>query len=319
MSTRGIVGCLVFAAGLGALGFGVSNGPTQADGANPGRIIGTIVDRRTGQPIIAEVALTTLNGERVVLNHARASRQGEFAFDGLQPGTIHLVTKAEGYGVEHRGLLLNQGEILRADFQLESIKRLRGTVRDPNGNLLSGATVRVAYSTAIPTAGAAISTYQWETGNSQTGPQGTFLLDVHPTKDFIVEATHPEFVGATSQPVTNSNEPGDIVVPLSLRRGIRLTGQVKNEAGTPISGVQVRLLSVVARGPTPRFRSIENISRKTRYSKSETDGAFSFEHVTSGRKMLVVVHPGYRPFKQDFNLSAGQTSFRSPVVLTAIQ
>ena len=319
MSTKGIARCMFFAAGLFALVFALSYGPTEANEPSSGRIIGTIVNRRTGEPINAEVALTVLNGKHVLLKHAKASRQGEFSIDGLQPGKMHLVTKAEGYGVEHRDVFLNQGEILQVDFQLGNVKRLRGIIRDPNGIPVSGATVRVAYPTTVPARDAATSTYQWETGDFQTGPQGTFLISVHPSKDFIVEASHPEFVGAVSAPVTNRNEPEEIVVPLSLRRGIRLTGQVKNEDGSAVPGAQVRLLSVVARPGSPRFISSENARQRSRFSKSETDGAFSFEQVTSGRKMLVVVHPGYKPSKQAFNLTGKQSSFRSNIVLRPIE
>lgn len=320
MSKKGIIGGVVIAAGISAVLFGVSYTPTEANqSVSRSRIIGTFVERGTNRPIIAELALTTLDEGHVLLKHTTASRQGEFAIDSLEPGQFHLVTKAEGYAVEHRDISLNQGEILRADFQLEAFKRVRGTVRGPNGVPISGANVRVIYSAAMPGLGDVASTYQWETGDVKTDLLGTFVIEIHPGKEFILEASHPQFLGAISTPITNPPDLNEIITSLSLRSGINLTGEVKNEAGTAVFGAQVRMLNVAPRPASPRFISIESLSQRIKYTRSGANGLFRFEQTAPGRKMLIVLHPGYRPFRQVIDLSTNQGSPHAIVILRAVE
>ncbi len=313
---KGAIALVSFTAGAFALSFGLSSAPAEANQtAVDGRIIGRFVDSRTNFPIAAEIAASTAAGEDIILTHAMSSRLGEFAIDGLEPGQIHLVTKAEGYAVEHRDVVLREGDILRADFQLKKVKKLRGTVRRPNGSPISGANVRVIYPTAVPSRGAVVSTYQWETGDAATNQLGAFLIDIHPEKEFVVEASHPEFLGSVSAPIANPDNLSEIVTSLSLKTGVALTGEVRDQSGAPLSGVQVRLLSIKARAASPRFISGEALSQRIKYSRSGADGTFRFDQLAPGRKILIVVRPGYRPYRREIDLPANQSLSQANVVL----
>lgn len=320
MFKSGVIAFVSVTAGACALFLSLSFAPAEANQTvSGGRIIGTIVERDTNVPINAEVGVSTLVEGRVLLKHSRASRLGDFVIQALQSGQIHLVTKAEGYAVEHRDIFLNEGEILRADFQLEKVKLLKGTVRGPNGTPISGANVRVVYPTAVLPRGAVASTYQWEAGDVKTDPLGMFVIEVHPNKQFIVEASHAEFLGAISEPITVPPEFAEASVLLSLRSGLTFTGKVTNESGTPIAGSQVRLLGVETTSTSRGFISMEKLSQRIKYTKSGADGSFSFDHVTPGRKSVIVVHPGYKPFKQAIDLTTDQSSSQTLVVLSVIE
>jgi len=320
MSKKWIVGCILVSVGLCAVLVGFVLRPARASQSVPGgRIIGTLTDRGTNRPVVGEVGVTSLDQGRLRLKHARASLQGEFVIDGIESGQFHLVTKADGYAVEHRNVSLNQGETLRVDFVLKPVKKLRGVVRGPNGGPLSGAGVSVRYPAEIPPPGNVTSTYQWEAGEFLTGALGTFEIDVHPDKEFIIETSHPDFVGDVSRPVTIPADRTEISTILSLRNGSNLTGEVKNAAGVPIPGAQIRLMGLTARSASPRFTSTETLSQRIKYGKSRIDGSFNFRQLTPGRKMLVVIHPGYRQFKQIIDVTSSQSSSQVPVVLPELQ
>lgn len=78
MSRKWIVGCVLFAAGLCAVLFGLSFRAAEANQSVPGgRIIGTLIDRGTNRPVVGEVGVTTREEGRLRLKHSRASLQGE--------------------------------------------------------------------------------------------------------------------------------------------------------------------------------------------------------------------------------------------------
>lgn len=105
---------------------------------------------------------------------------------------------------------------------------------------------------------------------------------------------------------------------LTLRNGSDLTGEVKNAAGVPVPGAQIRLIGINARSASPRFISVETLSQRIKYSKSGIDGAFAFRQIAKGRKILVVIRPGYRPFKQMIDVGSGNGPSNVSVVLTDI-
>jgi len=315
-SKKVFVGLIVLAIGLSVVLLALSGTPTAANQSVPGaRIIGTLFDRGTNRPVVGEVGVTTLDGARLRLKHTRASLQGEFVIDGIESGQFHLVTKADGYAVEHRNVSLNQGETLRVDFGLKPVKKLRGVVRGPNGDPLSGADVSVRYPAGLPQPGNVTSTYQWEAGEFLTGASGTFEIDVHPDKEFIVEASHRDFIGDVSRPVSVPANQTEISTSLTLRNGNNLTGEVKNAAGVPVPGAQIRLIGLIARSASPRFTSIETLSQRIKYGKSRIDGTFAFRRVTPGRKKLVVVQPGYGTFVREIEVLPRQASSHTTIVL----
>jgi hypothetical protein len=319
MSRKWIIAYVLLALGLPLLLFSISFSPAEANQSVSGsRIIGTLIESGTNRPIVGEVGETTLDNERLRLKHSRASIQGEFVIYEIESGQFRLVSKADGYAVEHRDISVDQGATVRVDFQLKPVKKLRGVVRGPNGDLISGAIVNVRYPSEPPPQGDVVTTYQWESGEIVTGPLGTFEIDVHPDKEFIVEASHPDFVGDVSRPVTIPADRTEISTSLTLRNGSDLTGEVKNAAGVPVPGAQIRLIGINARSASPRFISAETLSQRIKYTKSGIDGAFAFRQIAKGRKILVVIRPGYRPFKQMIDVGSINSSSNVSVVLTDI-
>lgn len=286
--------------------------------AGGGKIVGRVVERGTNLPLRAEVAVSAHVTRNLLLRNTQASEAGEFVIDGVGPGKIHLVTKIEGYAAEHQSISLGAGETKRVEFALTKVKLVRGVVRGPGGRPIHGATVKVLYGDAPLARGEIRTTYQWETGDTYSDERGNFVIGVHPERPFVVEASHRDLLDEVSAPVHINADAREARVNLTLQSGIKVAGEVKDASGKAVPGAQVRLMEVGSRRSVPGFTSHNLLGQQMRFTASGADGGFGFEQVGPSRKMLVVVHPGYKPFRQMVELSPSKSS-SAPlrVVLTA--
>jgi hypothetical protein len=104
---------------------------------------------------------------------------------------------------------------------------------------------------------------------------------------------------------------------LALDTGIKVAGEVRDENGNAVRGAQGRLIEVGNRRSVPGFTSHELLSQQMRLTVSGVNDAFSFEQVGPSRKMLVVVHPGYKPFRQMVELARSKSQSPVSIVLVA--
>ena len=190
------------------------------------------------------------------------------------------------------------GETREIEFRLIKAGTVRGTVHDSAGNPIVNAQLSVIYADESPTRGAIAATYQWEMGEVRSGANGSFAIEVHPEKEFIVEASHPAFVGEVSSPMRFSPMASRAAVKLSLEKGVSFEGEVRDENGNPIQGAQVQLLEAEERPELQRFASIELLKRRARTTVSGADGKFKFDQVNPTAKSLLITHPKYQPVRR---------------------
>ena len=126
---------------------------------------------------------------------------------------------------------------------------------------------------------------------------------------------HPNFLGDISVPIRIGVAEKEAFVSLSLESGISVAGEVRDESGNTVQGAQVRLIEVGSKCAIPGFTSHELLKQQIRYTVSEANGTFSFEQVRPTKKMLVVIHPGYKPFKQMVELAPSQAQTPVRIVL----
>ncbi|MGH9832913.1 MAG: carboxypeptidase-like regulatory domain-containing protein, partial [Blastocatellia bacterium] len=127
---------------------------------------------------------------------------------------------------------------------------------------------------------------------------GSFTVEVHPEKEFIVEASHPAFVGEVSSPMRFSPMASRAAIKISLDRGASFEGEVRDENGAPIQGAQAQLLETEERPELQKFASIELLKRRARTTVSGADGKFRFDQVNPAAKSLLITHPKYQPVKR---------------------
>lgn len=305
----------LLAAALFALAAAGYSSASARQATAKGEVSGRVVEQGTNKPLQAELALSVNGGGMMRFMHARTNEQGEFLFDDVEPGRIHLVTKMDGYAAEHQNFSLAQGESREVAFQLVTVKRVRGVVLSPGGSPVVGANVRVVYPFETPARGEVRTTYQWEAGEVLTDRTGKFLVNVHPGKPFVVEAAHPRHLPAVSSRVSFAPNASETAVSLTLGKGVAVTGEVRDEQGNVVPGARVSLVEVGRPYDPQGFNSHEMLKQQRRLAQSDAAGAFKFEQVQPTRKMLVVQRPGFKPYRENVELTAAQENFTFKVVL----
>ncbi|MFQ5664269.1 MAG: collagen binding domain-containing protein [Terriglobia bacterium] len=257
-------------------------------------------DGSTLRPLAADVSIVHLEGSHTQLFHARTDTNGWYQARSLPPGSKILIARAEGFGFAVREVVLESGQILGpVNFELEKAASVQGLVVDEQGLPLEGATVRVVYPDAPPVV------FGWMMSETVTRADGAFNVKrVTPNRDFYLEASHREFPvrfsASSLRLAPDEDRPG---VPLQLRRGLRLSGQVVDSAGSPLMGAEVRLIArqLPVRDPTNRrSRGLRQEIHRT--AKTDSRGRFAFEGLGNGARVLLVRHPNYETKKKNLRL-----------------
>jgi len=302
--SKKVYGGLLMLAALGLSALALYSLPRAGGAAaTKGKLKGRVSERASRLPLAAEVGVSVLAEGKLTFKHVAADAAGEFKLEGLGAGQVHLSTKLEGYAVEHRSLTLAEGDEPTVEFELSKVKIVRGVVRDAAGRTVSDADVRVVYPSEPLARGAVRSAYQWEAGEAQSDEVGGYAIAVHPEKEFVVEAAHPEQLGVVSAPVKVKPNEEEVIVNLSFGKGVSFAGAVRDEGGNAVAGVQVMLVEGGKERANPKFASHELLRQRVQFAASGPDGTFRFEQVNREKKMLVVKHPGFKPFKQHLDPS----------------
>ena len=260
-----------------------------------------LIDAEILLGVSGEVALASNEKGNLVTMHAKSDANGRVEFRYLTAGVWHLTTKIEGYATEHASVQVVEDETHRVSLYLKKGKLLSGRVVDSEGKPIAQAQVSVRYALA-PGDSPIPVTYQWESGEVITDLQGAFeIRDVHPEKEFVVEASHEHFLASISA-ATKMGPEASLSINLSLQKGLAVTGTVQADDGTPIAGARVGLL-----GPLPReaqrFLAIELLKENRAFTTSDENGVFLFEQVRPGGKVLLVSYSSYdKGVKQYFDL-----------------
>jgi hypothetical protein len=158
------------------------------------------------------------------------------------------------------------------------------------------------------------ASYQWEWGEVRTDAEGRFLVEVHPDKAFVIEATHPGFLAEISSPIESASAANDASLILTLSRGERLEGVVQDAAGQAIPGARVELSANELRPELRRFISFALLEQRTLRATTDEKGRYEFARVPAAARELNVSHPKYLPLRRVVP-SASERRWL-PVVLT---
>ncbi len=277
------------------------------------RLTGRIVDHETGAPLAAELGLAIRTRQGVIFKHASADEAGQFALADLPSGEFDLSTKHDGYAVEHAALTLGEQEAQTLEFRLRKSKFMRGFISDIHQQALANVHIKTHYTTDVAGKHAFANSYQWETGDARTDAQGRFEVEVHPTREFIIEASHPEFLSEVSAPLHfDSAAPA---LALRLSKGITLTGAARDQAGNALANAQVDLSDADERPELQRFLPFEVLQQRHQFAVSQADGTFRFDHVRPARKQLLVTHAQHAPQQQALELTTQQPQLNVKVFL----
>ena len=270
-------------------------------------IVGELIDSETLVGISGEINLSSNEKGVLVTRHAKSDEVGRVEFQQVSEGKWQLTTKVLGYASEHAIIDVVEGETHRVHLYLKKGGRLIGRITDSEGKPIVNAQVSVRYahdSGRSPV----FAIHQWESGDVVTDLQGEYeIRDVHPDKEFVVEASHEDFLPSVSTPMTRA--PTDnAAVDLSLYEGLPMTGTIQDDDGTPIAGAIVGLLGTIPE-EARSFLAIEVLHANRRFTVSNEAGEFQFDPVRPGEKLILVSHSSYRDQQQFVDLpKEGQIS-----------
>jgi len=174
---------------------------------------------------------------------AETDESGAFRLEGLSPGQIHLIARAEDRPL--RGtpepVTVGEGETVSGiEIVLARAARITGVIVDPAGTPLAGATIRLRDHAGDGGRGGRSS--------ATSGEDGSFVLPaISPDPDAIepllhAHVEHPAHAEAESAPFTL--RPGiDIDLgTIALVEAVTISGRITDLAGAPIEGAEVHLV-----------------------------------------------------------------------------
>jgi Carboxypeptidase regulatory-like domain len=173
--------------------------------------------------------------------------------------------------------------------------------------------VNVGYVREAIGVSAVTASYQWEKVDTITDQLGRYEINnLHPEEEFIIEATHPKFASVLSALVRFNTLDREVSMNLSVSKVIAVIGSVRNADRNILKGARVMLFDAVKSSQLPQSESA--MDGRT-HTLSDEAGAFSFEQVKPMKKILVVLHPGYQPYRQTIDLTGRQDQLSIEVIL----
>ena len=185
-------------------------------------------------------------------------------------GSADVVAFAPGYAQKRVTLQVpSKGSVVDVQIRLTREFRVVGTVTDPSGTPVEGAVVQSFMTSA--------------TNEARTDTRGAYVLaHLDPGRTVhAVFARHPDYAEVRREVATQGDE---IRADFQLPRGVRVTGRVTNEEGTPLVGASL-------------YIGFSAAAYNRMDATSDEDGAFAFPVVPPGQQSLVARRPGYAPVR----------------------
>jgi protocatechuate 3,4-dioxygenase beta subunit len=263
----------------------------NAEGRPPQRIAGKVIDAATKKPV---AGAWVWNGWPLVAPGARTNAEGVFQL-AVPPGVeVGLESAAAGYlPGDHQ--YVKQGANGSVVLSLRPAATLAGRVVDGAGQPLAGAKVETVFSRKGRS----------ESVLARSRGDGSFrLTGLLPSGVYELTATHQGF--ARKEVSVRTAPPGQASAPVRIvmTDGQTAFGRVVDEGGRPVSGAEVRLMSLDARNAS----SVE--SWQLAMATADAEGRFEFRHLRPGAVQVSAKHRGYAPGElPEVKLPPGQPRF----------
>ena len=243
-----------------------------------GRITGRVVDKNTKQPVRAfDAGISTQRGGGgmtiMVPPQSRpfTADDGTFVLDSVPAGSTNLVVNAPGYTTARiPNVIVEEGKATaEIEVAMDRGVKVTGKVTGPDGAAVSGVSVRADASGRVMRMPGAMNM-------AVTDASGEFTLEAQEPGERTVVFNRSGYV-SVSRSVTLSGS--ETRVDAQLSTGVRVSGQVVQENGTPVADASVSAFSAADTGGGS--------------TRADQNGAFQMEGLGPGRYT-------FRAFKQGF-------------------
>ena len=282
-----------------------------------GRIEGSAVDGKTGQPLSAfEVSYQSdalgmggvfrvpRGGSRFTggtgETHLVESPDGRFALEEVPAGKWEVVVTAKGYQVGHAA-----GIVVEEATTTEGVE-----VRVAPGSVLRGVVKDARTRRGIPDARVRVRGETGDAGPSQgsgglfTDAEGRFEAEGLAPGKVTVTAEHADYTARTENAVLAE---GGSSVEIALSRGSALAGVVLSETRQPVPGA-----TVVLQGGAPRGGPYSGSDETT----ADGAGRFRFDHLSPARYTLRASMSGQASEAAEAVVVEGEPSAEVTLVLS---
>jgi len=270
-----------------------------------GVVRGVVKDAESGEPVAGAVVQMVggLPQQLAMVGGASAhtGEDGRFELRGVPLEATAIFARHPDYPVDPQiarelfggragpgGPIFPEGSTeLEKDLVLAKGETLRGVVLDPEGEPVSGATVK-----SEPEGGSFLfSMIGGEPPNAVTDDEGRFSLDaLLAGQKLILVASHADY--GASQPVAVT--PGeDTSATLRLRAPVSIEGKVVDDAGDPVAGARATL-SLPNRQGAGGVRRNPLAGSLPRPAITGRDGRFLLRNVPRVRGTIRISHREYR-------------------------
>lgn len=262
--------------------------------APPTVLEGRTLDAASLKPV-PRVRLIVSTGEAVRL--ASSGTDGRYALRGLRPGTATVrADESRHVGWARSGVSLGKGETTRLDVLLTRGAALSGRVVDEDGRPVAGAKLSVSPGEQDPFSFVVRRLAGDPGARIVSRADGTFSASrLAPGENQRLTVYHPEYEKGVLGGIALSPGGTRTGAVVTLRRGIVVTGTVKDEEGRPVAGAELGVSGsrVVrsSRGGMQMSVSFGGIS-EIPPARSGADGRFELRGVPPGDWALTAKAPG---------------------------
>ena len=247
----------------------------------PGQLRGHVVRASKGEPVTdVDVRLITRSPDSYTLplvpKRVRSNKDGEFTFEGLDPGTYQVYAFLGNESSRDK----------KFKFEKVVIDEQRKQTKSVELQLKPGVTLRVRVTSQVtgkPLPDAKLD-FRWTDTDDdfQANAQGEIVVPALTPEQWHLEIAAPGHACAIRDVRLVGQE---TVIAVSLATGGEVTGRVVDDKGVPLPGAK---LSVQVEG-----QSMYNLDRTTTNEKGE----FRLQYILLGTPLrLSVSHPGFDHF-----------------------
>jgi protocatechuate 3,4-dioxygenase beta subunit len=251
-----------------------------------GRITGRVLDKNSHEPVTSFLAgvTTSRSGGGMVMMMPPMQKQftsddGTFVLEGIKPGSTQVVVNAPGYTTARvPNIEVEDGKTVPdVEVDVETGAKLTGHVTGPDGSPVAGVSVR---EDQMAGGGGRVMRFDATDTGGTTDPNGDYTIDT-------LEPGEKTFTFARSgyiaqQKIVTVAAAKETRLDVQLSSGLRATGFVVTDGGTPIPDTIVRAASA-------------SEMDGGRQATTDSNGAFAIEALAPGHYTFTATKNGFAP------------------------